>query len=97
MNVKARGDRPHLGVVQCFYLDMSGKKKLPFDPEAGKALSSLATSDQETLNALGGRALAEAASKTEPKTLVLSEEERAAQKRFGLQLGPEGSGTEAKN
>jgi len=76
---------------------MSRKKKLPFDPEAGKALSSLAPGDQETLNALGRRTWAEAASKVGPKILVLSKEEREAQKRFDLQLGPEGSGTEAKN
>ena len=76
---------------------MFRKKKLPFDPEAGKALSSLAPGDQKTLDALGSRAWAEAASKTgEPKTLVLSEKEREAQKRFDLQLGPEGGGTEAK-
>lgn len=76
---------------------MSRKKKLPFDPEAFEALSSLAPDDQETLNDLGRRARAVAAPKTKPKTFVLSKKEREAQKRFDLQLGPEGGGAEAKN
>lgn len=75
---------------------MSRREKLPLDPKALEALLSLTPKDQETLNALGQRARAEAASKTEPKTLVLSKEECAAQERFALQLGLEKGGTEAK-